>query len=64
MAIRQLMIDGQIAADAEEIADILGYPSLEHYVMELLAQDIAEKQDMVCMAHAVMDNREKSHEEE
>lgn len=49
MTIRQIMIDGTLAQDAELIAEVLGYESLEHYVMDLIAQDIQEKLDAVRM---------------
>lgn len=53
-----------MAEDAEEIAEILGYQDLDHYVMNLIHQDIQEKQDMVSMAHRVITEREEKNDEE
>lgn len=63
MSIRQLHIDGQLAEQGEDLAEYLGYPDLEHYVMALLSRDIEQKTDIVRMTHSVMDEREQEEDE-
>jgi len=40
MSIRELYIDGNLANEAEQVAEAAGYDGLEHYVMHLLEEDL------------------------
>lgn len=42
MGARQLWIDGDLAENAEAMAEALGYQDLDYYVMDLLERDLEQ----------------------
>lgn len=61
MSLKQVMIDGQLADQAEEMAEILGYTgsnkgasALEYYIMDLIEEDISRKQQTAAVVRGVI----------
>lgn len=53
MTVRQVMIDGGLAEEAEAVADAAGYGSLEEYVMHLLEEDLNRIERNLAVQNAI-----------
>jgi hypothetical protein len=57
MSIREVMIDGSLAQDAEAIADMLGYDNLDNFINSVLADKVNEVNQSAAVARAVYHNQ-------
>lgn len=47
-----IKIEEEVAEEAESVAQVLGYKSVDAYITELLIKDIQDKKDIVMMIEA------------
>lgn len=52
MSVKMIKIEEEVAEEAESVAQVLGYKSVDAYITELLIKDIQDKKDIVMMIEA------------
>lgn len=53
MSIREVQLDGNLANDAEAVADMLGYDNLDYFINHIVEEKVNEVNEVAAVVHAV-----------